>query len=100
MGGGWICASKDLRRLRRDPVAVAVWIGIPVFILLLVYFVFGRRDPKPQGRLLIADEDGTILTALMASAFQREPLGQYSASRRSSAGRATGRWRAGRQRRC
>lgn len=72
----WLTAVKDLRRLGRDRLALGLWTGIPVFVLLLMYLVFGRGDPKPQGRLLIADEDGTIVSAFVAGAFQQGPLGE------------------------
>ena len=72
----WASALKDLRRLRRDPAALAVWIGIPVFVLLILYVVFGRGSVMPQGRLLVADEDGSLLSGLLAGAFGQGPLGK------------------------
>jgi ABC transporter DrrB family efflux protein len=70
----WVAACKDLRRLRRDPVSLALWLGIPLFVLLLMYALFGRGEARPQGRLLVADEDGSFLSGLVVNAFRQEPL--------------------------
>jgi ABC-2 type transport system permease protein len=73
----WMAAAKDLRRLRRDPVSLALWLGIPVFVLLLMYVLFGRGETRPQGRLLIADEDGSFVSGLVVQAFRQEPLADF-----------------------
>lgn len=70
----WISVWKDLARLRRDPLALAIPIAIPLILGLLLNIVFGRDDAKPQGRLLVADEDNTFVSNLLTSAFSREPL--------------------------
>ncbi len=72
----WTCAVKDLRRLWRDPVALAVWIGIPLLVTVLMYVVFGTGTVLPRGQLLVADEDGTLLSSLVASAFSQGELGK------------------------
>jgi ABC-type multidrug transport system permease subunit len=66
--------KKDLRRLGRDPLALAISFGIPLVIVTLVTLVFGGGQAAPQGRLLVADEDGTLLSQALKSAFSREPL--------------------------
>src|SRR5215472_14255769 len=70
----WISAWKDLARLRRDPLALAIPLAIPVILGVLLNLVFGGGDANPQGRLLIADEDGTFVSNVLAGAFSREPL--------------------------
>jgi ABC-type multidrug transport system permease subunit len=65
---------KDLGRLRRDPLALATSIGIPLVLVTVITLVFGGGQATPQGRLLIADEDGTFLSQALTSAFSREPL--------------------------
>ncbi len=69
-------ASKDLRRLRRDPVGLALWLGIPLFILALLWAVFGRGEVRPQGRLLVVDEDSSFGSALLLAAFREGPLAE------------------------
>ncbi|PYT16062.1 MAG: hypothetical protein DMG59_11710 [Acidobacteria bacterium] len=66
--------KKDLRRLGRDPLALAISFGIPLVIVTLITLVFGGGQSAPQGRLLVADEDGTLLSQALTSAFSREPL--------------------------
>jgi ABC-type multidrug transport system permease subunit len=72
----WISALKDLRRLRREPIALAVWVGIPLFIALLLNLVFAGGAATPQGRLLVVDEDGSFVSSLLAGAFSQGPLGK------------------------
>jgi hypothetical protein len=70
------CALKDLRRLLRDPAALAMWVGIPVLVSVLLFLVFGSRgEATPQGRLLVADEDGSFLSTFLAGAFGQGELG-------------------------
>jgi len=93
-----ISALKDLRRLRRDPVALGLWIGIPLFIVLLMYAMFGRGETKPQGRLLVSDEDASLLSGLVVGSFRQGPLAEMvqveklpreQADRQIRAGRAS-----------
>jgi ABC-type multidrug transport system permease subunit len=65
---------KDLGRLRRDPLALATSIGIPFVLVAVITLVFSGGQATPQGRLLVADEDGTFLSQALMSAFSREPL--------------------------
>ncbi len=69
-------ALKDMRRLRRDPLALALWLGIPLVVLALLWVMFGRGETRPQGRLLVADEDSTFGSALLVGAFRQGPLAQ------------------------
>ena len=66
--------TKDLRRLRRDPLALATSLGIPLVLVTLITLVFGGGQATPQGRLLVADEDKTLLSQALTAAFSREPL--------------------------
>lgn len=71
-----ISALKDLRRLRRDPVGLALWIGIPLFVVLLMYLMFGRGETRPEGRLLVSDEDASLLSGLLVGAFRQGALAE------------------------
>jgi ABC-2 type transport system permease protein len=71
----WIAALKDLRILRRDPFSVITWVGIPLVIGLLIHAVFGGGDSRPQGLLLVADQDNTIASGLLAGSFSNEAVG-------------------------
>ncbi len=74
MGFLLAAVTKDLRRLRRDPLAIASWLGIPLVLVILITLVFSGGQATPQGRLLVADEDKTILSQALTAAFSREPL--------------------------
>jgi len=70
---------KELRRVSRDPFALALWIGIPFSVLFLMNLAFGGRSssgPRPQGVLLVADHDGSFLSGMVVSAFSQGPLGE------------------------
>lgn len=74
MGFLLTAVTKDLRRLRRDPLALATSLGIPLVLVALITLVFSGGQATPQGRLLVADEDKTILSQALTAAFSREPL--------------------------
>ncbi len=70
----WTVVRKDLGRLRRDPLSLATALGIPLVLVTLITLVFSGGQAAPQGRLLVADEDGTFLSQALISAFTREPM--------------------------
>lgn len=72
----WSTAVKDLRRRRRDPLALAAWVATPIVMMLLLHLVFGPRGGSPHGLLLVADEDGTIASSLLLGAFNRGRLAE------------------------
>jgi ABC-type multidrug transport system permease subunit len=65
---------KDLERMRRDPLALATSLGIPLVLVVIITVVFSGGEATPQGRLLMADEDQTALSQALTAAFSREPL--------------------------
>ncbi len=71
----WTSATKDLRRLRRDPITLLTFLGIPTFVALILIVIFGRGDVRPHGTLLIVDEDGGLGATALATAFSQGPLG-------------------------
>jgi ABC-2 type transport system permease protein len=86
----WLSAVKDLRRYRRDPVSLLLWIVLPLLIAGLIGAVFGR-DVKPQGLLLIADEDRGMAGTFLRESISRGPLGPMLAMQQVN--RAEGRRR-------
>ncbi len=72
----WGTAAKDLRRRARDPFALALYLGIPIVIALLLYLVFGRSGATPRGLLLIADEDKTLISSLLSGMFSQGKLAE------------------------
>jgi len=67
-------ALKDLRRLRREPVTILMWLGIPTFIALILVVIFGRGEVKPHGTLLVADEDPSIAGSMVTAPFNERSL--------------------------
>ena len=72
----WIGTLKDLRRIRREPVTLLVWLGIPIFIAVILTAIFGPSDVRPHGRLLVVDNDGSFAATLLTGAFSQGPLGK------------------------
>jgi ABC-2 type transport system permease protein len=70
------CALKDLRRMWRDPLALGLWLGIPLLVGLTMVALFGRQEPTPQGLLLIADQDGAFVSSFLARAYTQGKLGE------------------------
>ena len=62
--------------MRHDPLTLATWIGTPMMVCLLLVAFFGREQPKPHGLVLIADQDGTFLSALVTRAYTQDELGE------------------------
>lgn len=68
-------ARKDLLHITRDPAALAVWLGIPLVLLLLIGSVFGGEKISPKGLLLVADADDSLVSRLFTTAFTQRELG-------------------------
>jgi ABC-2 type transport system permease protein len=69
----WVGALKDLRRLKRDPLAVLVWIAIPILLAITLSAVFGSSTTQRAG-LLIADEDATPCSRALLAVLEHEPF--------------------------
>ena len=62
----WFAAAKDLRRYSRDPLALLLWVGVPLLIgSLLIIALGGSSGPAPQVHLLVADEDDNFISRLL-----------------------------------
>jgi ABC-type Na+ efflux pump permease subunit len=71
-----LAAWKDLRQIFRDPVALAAWVTMPALMMVLIMGIFGTgaATPTPQGRLLVADQDKTILSGMLLVLFNGDEL--------------------------
>ena len=60
---------KDLLRAAADPLALVLYLGIPLVIgALITFLVAGGGDgPKPVAHLLVADEDDSVASGLFLS---------------------------------
>jgi ABC-type multidrug transport system permease subunit len=75
----FLSAIKDLRRMRREPLALVTWIGTPLMVSLLLVAFFGHEQPKPQGLVMISDQDKSFLSALVLHAYTQDKLGEMLA---------------------
>ena len=63
-----------------------LWLGIPLMIgTLITLMMDGQGGAKPQGFLLIADQDQTILSRLMISAYSQGELAEIIIVRKVTA---------------
>jgi ABC-type multidrug transport system permease subunit len=63
-----VSAAKDLRRRLADRAGLALWLGIPLSIGVFMSLAFGREAPAPKARVLLVDEDDSLLGRLAAGA--------------------------------
>ena len=82
----WLSTMKDLRRYRRDVASLALWFVLPLVIAALIGLVFGREDARPQGLLLIADEDHGFAGTFLRESISRGPLGTMLAMQQAERG--------------
>ena len=96
----WLSAVKDLRRRLRDLPALALWLAIPLLMLVLFSVVFGGggETKAPQVHLLVVDEDksfaGNMLTGMLsqgelAELFFVEPVAREEGERLIADGKAS-----------
>lgn len=72
-----ITAAKDLRRRLADPAALVMWFGLPLAIgAMIVALSSGGDGAGPRGRLLVADEDESFVSGMLAGAAGQGPLGE------------------------
>lgn len=63
-------ARKDLLRLGRDPIALLLWVVLPLVVgLLMIQVSGGQRGPAPKLHLLVADEDASFLSRLLVNSL-------------------------------
>ena len=66
---------KDLARWRRDWPAVVIWVAIPLMIGGLITAMMDG-NVRPQGVLLLVDEDESFLSELIVGAYTAGELGE------------------------
>ena len=67
----FISARKDLKRRLADPLALLIWIGIPVLLGSMMSLLAGGDGAPPTARLLVVNQDDS-----MAGSFLVGALGQ------------------------
>jgi len=64
-----VAIRKDIGRFLKDPVGLLLLICMPAMVGTLVNLAFGGSDDTPTARLMIADEDDSLLSGLLIGAF-------------------------------
>lgn len=67
--------KKDLARWRQDKTAFLIWLGIPFLIGGLITSMIDGGG-TPTGVLLIADQDESLLSGIVAGAYSQEQVGE------------------------
>jgi ABC-type multidrug transport system permease subunit len=93
----WSSARKDVLRQLRDPAALVLALAIPLLVGVLMVLAFGgRQGPRPKAHLLVADEDGGLVSGLLVQALGRaevietEPVERAPGRARLDKGGASG----------
>jgi ABC-type polysaccharide/polyol phosphate export permease len=67
--------KKDLTRWARDRAAMLIWLGIPFLIGGMITAMMDGGGGSPTGKLLIADQDDSLLSGFVIGAFGQEQFG-------------------------
>jgi ABC-type multidrug transport system permease subunit len=63
---------KDWQSMRRNPVEILIWLGIPLAIGGLITLASGGREgPRPVAHVLVVDNDESFLSDLLVGAMSQ-----------------------------
>lgn len=62
------CAAKDLRRRMADPLALVIWLAMPLLIGGLMIVMLGGDEAAPTAKVLLVDEDDSVAGRLLGAA--------------------------------
>lgn len=89
-------AMKDLRRRLADPVALSIWIGLPLLLGFLISLVAGGGNGDvPTARVLLVNEDDSGFTDLVVRGLTQSGMSDRVAIEFEEVDRATGEERIG-----
>ena len=72
-----LAIRKDISRFLRDPLGLLLWLCMPVMIGVLINLALGGSDGQiPTARLMIADEDDSLLSGLLTGAMGQGALAE------------------------
>ena len=70
-------ARKDLERRLKDPLALIIWLGIPLAIGGLIGLSMTGGGGTPKARVLLVDQDDTFLSNFVANARGQGELSDF-----------------------
>lgn len=87
-------AAKDVKRRLADPFALAIWAAIPLLTGGLIGLMSGGGTPTIKAHVLVADQDGTLLSRFVAGStwgglLETEAVELGEGRRRMDEGEAT-----------
>ena len=72
-----LTAKHDLLRRARDPLALLVWLAIPMAIAGLLNLAFGGGSGSvPRAKVLVVDQDDTFLSQFLLGAMGQQQGGE------------------------
>lgn len=74
MGSLLACTRKDLVRRLRDPLALAIWVAVPLLLGLLLSSLGGGPGGTPVARVYWVDHDGSFASELLTRAAAGAPV--------------------------
>ncbi|MDH3375031.1 MAG: ABC transporter permease [Gammaproteobacteria bacterium] len=87
--------KKDLSRWRQDLLQTAIWLAIPLTIGGLITMLMSGDGAQPHGVLLVADQDESFLSELIAGAYSAGDLGELISVEKTTVEEGTTRVNAG-----
>ncbi|MBI1876051.1 MAG: ABC-2 transporter permease [Acidobacteria bacterium] len=73
----WTSALKDTKRRLADPAALAVWIGLPLFVGTLLSVISSGGGGVPKAHVLLVDQDDTPASRLVVTASTSGRMADY-----------------------
>ena len=76
----WTLVAKDLLRLRRNWISVAIMLAVPLALTGLIGVTFGpsaRDGDMPRIKIAVVDEDQSVLGSMLAGSVASEEASKY-----------------------
>jgi ABC-type multidrug transport system permease subunit len=88
-------AWKDLRRRLADPLALGIWIGLPLLLGVLISLANGSGDAVPTARVMLVNEDDSDVSEMIVGALTSGGRSEQVVIEFEEVDRATGEERIG-----
>ncbi len=72
-----ISARKDLKRRFADPVALLIWIGLPVMLGTMMSLLFGGDGAPPTAHLLVVNQDNSVISNFFVGALGQGQMDEF-----------------------
>jgi len=72
-----ISARKDLKRRFADPVALLIWIGLPVMLGGMMSLLFGGDGQAPRAHVLVVNQDDSAIGNFLVGALGQGGMDEF-----------------------